>query len=120
MSNKLTVDEIKKQLDEKEIDYKSNMNRDELLSLLEGDSEDQTESETDTKETPSEEVEKEEDKPKQYVVIHDFKDLEDRDIIYTKDDIYPKRTDSEISDKRIQELMSDQNKIGKPLIKEQG
>lgn len=121
MSKKLTVDEIKEKLDEKKIDYKSNMNRDELINLL---NENPNEAEKETSEqdtdTPAEDnkVEKEE-KPKQYIVIHDFKDLQDRNIVYIKDDFYPKRADSVISDERIQELMSDQNKIGVPLIKEQ-
>ncbi|GAA5416195.1 hypothetical protein Pryu01_01227 [Paraliobacillus ryukyuensis] len=116
MSKKMTIDEIKSQLDEKEIEYKSSMNRDELLDLLTSDTEDEPQQE----ETAAENEENEQPKePKQYVVIHDFKDLKDRDIIYVKDDVYPKRVDSEISEERFQELMSDQNKIGKPLIKEQ-
>ena len=51
-----------------------------------------------------------------YVVVYkSFKDLEDNDYIYKKGDIYP-REGLEPSKKRIKELSSDKNKIGKVLI----
>ena len=51
-----------------------------------------------------------------YVVVYEkFKDLEDNDYIYKKGDIYP-REGLEPSKKRIKELSSDKNKIGKVLI----
>ncbi|MFJ7932315.1 hypothetical protein [Peribacillus sp. NPDC096448] len=56
--------------------------------------------------------------PKKYVVIHDFKDLNDKNIIYINGDIYPRRADAVIDEERIKELSSSKNKIGKPLIKE--
>lgn len=55
---------------------------------------------------------------KKYVVIHDFKDLNDKNIIYINGDIYPRRADAVIDEERIKELTSSKNKIGKPLIKE--
>lgn len=137
MSKKPTIQEIKKKLDDKKIEYKNNMKQDELLDLLNkeqkkqenstesveskvGNDEEKQESDVAEDSGGEHQEEQAKEKPKQYVVLHDFKDLQDRDIVYIKDEIYPKRADSDISEERIQELMSDQNKIGKPLIKEQG
>lgn len=51
-----------------------------------------------------------------YKVINSFKDLEDNEHIYIKDkDIYP-REGLEPTKKRIKELSSAKNKIGKILI----
>lgn len=51
-----------------------------------------------------------------YRVIYTFKDLEDDEHIYIKDkDIYP-REGLEPTKKRIKELTSTKNKIGKVLI----
>ena len=54
-----------------------------------------------------------------YIVIHDFKDLEDDNYIYLKDvegkNIYP-REGLKPKAKRIKELSTDKNKIGEPLI----
>ena len=51
-----------------------------------------------------------------YRVINSFKDLEDNNHIYIKDkDIYP-REGLEPTKKRIKELTSTKNKIGKVLI----
>ncbi|MGP9039818.1 hypothetical protein [Cytobacillus kochii] len=69
---------------------------------------------TEIIETPVEIVEK------KYVVVHDFKDLRDNNIIYFKGDIYPRRADSVIDEERIKELSSTNNKMKKILIKEQG
>lgn len=52
-----------------------------------------------------------------YIVINDFKDLQDNNKIYTKDDYYPRPANKKVSQKRIQELLSDKNKQGRPVIK---
>lgn len=55
-----------------------------------------------------------------YEVIHNFKDLEDKEHLYLKGvngkNIYP-REGLKPTKKRIAELSSDKNKIGRPLIK---
>ncbi len=52
-----------------------------------------------------------------YEVIHSFKDLKDNKHIYNEGkDFYP-REGLKPTKKRITELESDKNKIGKPLIK---
>ena len=52
-----------------------------------------------------------------YIVIYNkgFKDLEDNNHLYRKGDIYP-REGLEPTKKRIKELTSEKNKIGKILI----
>ena len=52
-----------------------------------------------------------------YVVIKEFKDLQDRQHIYRVGDTYP-REGYKSSKKRIEELLSDKNLIGEPLIAE--
>lgn len=55
-----------------------------------------------------------------YKVIEKFKDLKDNDYIYEVNDIYP-REDIKLEDipqKRIKELTTKKNKIGKILIEE--
>lgn len=55
-----------------------------------------------------------------YKVIEKFKDLKDNDYIYEVNDIYP-RKDIKLEDipqKRIKELTTTKNKIGKILIEE--
>lgn len=52
-----------------------------------------------------------------YKVIYPFKDLEDNNYIYAVNDKFP-YDDKEISKKRIKELSSTKNKIGKRLIEE--
>lgn len=60
---------------------------------------------------------------KKYVVVHEFKDLEDSDHIYSVNDVYPhEKINDEIkinalSESRITALMTTNNKIGKILIK---
>lgn len=51
-----------------------------------------------------------------YEVIYKFKDLKDNDHIYKVGDIYP-REGLELSKKRIKELSTNKNQIGKILIK---
>ncbi len=50
-----------------------------------------------------------------YVVINNFKDLEDNNHLYLKGDIYP-REGLEPTNKRIKELSTEKNKTGKKLI----
>ena len=61
-----------------------------------------------------------EEKEEKYKVIESFRDLKDKEHIYLKDvegkNIYP-REGLKPSKKRIEELLSDKNKIGKPLIR---
>ncbi|WP_096269505.1 HeH/LEM domain-containing protein [Paucisalibacillus globulus] len=115
----MTVPEIKEKLTELGVEFDDKLNKPELLELLEKEQSKVTnESEVDS-EGSEESVEEELQKPKQYVVIHDFKDLKDNDTIYIKDDIYPRRAGAIVDEARVKELMSSYNKIGKPLIKEQ-
>lgn len=53
-----------------------------------------------------------------YEVIHDFKDLQDKNKIYRAGDIYPNPANKKIKKERIKELSSDKNRQRKPLIKE--
>ena len=53
-----------------------------------------------------------------YEVIHDFKDLEDKNKVYTVGSTFPNPANKKVSKERIKELSSSKNKIGKPLIKE--
>ena len=56
-----------------------------------------------------------------YKVVHSFKDLKDNNHIYNINDVYPRKNaaaEGYIPDKkRISELMSEKNKIGKVLIR---
>lgn len=52
----------------------------------------------------------------QYRVIHKFKDLQDNGRIYNVGDIYP-RDNVAVSKDRLNELKTNKNKIGIPLIK---
>ncbi|PIC88430.1 hypothetical protein CSV71_15000 [Sporosarcina sp. P21c] len=53
-----------------------------------------------------------------YKVLHDFKDLQDGDKIYKKNDSYPRPANKKVSEKRIKELTSTSNKLGKKVIEE--
>ncbi|PKR82563.1 hypothetical protein [Heyndrickxia camelliae] len=55
---------------------------------------------------------------KKYEVIHDFKDLQDKDKIYRVGDTYPQPINKKVEEKRLEELLSSSNKLGKPVIKE--
>jgi len=61
----------------------------------------------------------EETPQKKYVVVHDFKDLQDGNIIYIKGDNYPAKANQIVEEDRIKELSSTKNKMGRVLIKEQ-
>jgi len=88
----MTVKQIKEELDAQGIGYDSKARKDELLALL---------------------------YPLKYVVVHDFKDLNDGGVIYIKGDPYPREENKHVSQDRIDELLSNKNKIGKQLIREQ-
>lgn len=51
-----------------------------------------------------------------YRVVCSFRDLKDNKHFYYEGDIYP-REGVEVDKERINELKTDKNKIGKPLIK---
>jgi hypothetical protein len=53
-----------------------------------------------------------------YEVLIKFKDGQDGGKLYKKGDRYPKPANKKIEDERIKELLSSNNKIGKPVIKE--
>lgn len=53
-----------------------------------------------------------------YVVIRDFRDLQDENYIYRVGDKFPRK--GRVKKERIEELLSDNNKIGDPLIREVG
>lgn len=100
----MTVNEIKKTLDELGIEYPKSAKKAELVELLESE----TVNVNDIEETPT-----------QYVVLHDFKDLKDKGYVYFQGDLYPRDSNGNVSKKRIDELSSKNNKRGKVLIKEQ-
>lgn len=55
-----------------------------------------------------------------YVVIRDFKDLKDNDRVYRVGDVFP-HPDSAVEtfkEGRMAELLTDQNKVGEPLLAE--
>lgn len=51
-----------------------------------------------------------------YTVIHKFRDLQDSDHIYDVGDKFPRK--GRAAKARLEELSSDENKIGVPLIEE--
>ena len=55
---------------------------------------------------------------KKYVVIEDFKDLQDKNKVYTKGDTYPNPANKKVSKERLEELASTKNKQNRPVIKE--
>lgn len=95
MTHNNTVPEIKGKLDELDIEYTSDMRKDDLLSLL-----------------PAE--------TKTYVVVKRFRDVQDDKHVYTPDDLYPREENADVSQERIDELVGTKNKQGKQLIREQG
>lgn len=52
-----------------------------------------------------------------YVVLHDFTDLQDKNKIYRKGDVFPKPANKKVTKKRIEELSGNKNKRKIPLIK---
>ena len=59
-----------------------------------------------------------ESKKTKYIVVQDFKDLEDGNKVYTKGDVYPSPANKKVDKKRIDQLLSSKNKQGRPVIKE--
>lgn len=57
-------------------------------------------------------------KDSSYIVIHDFKDLQDKNKIYRAGDVYPSPANKKISEKRLNELKSKNNKNGIQYIRE--
>lgn len=51
-----------------------------------------------------------------YEVIKDFTDLQDKNKVYIAKDSFPNPANKKISDERIQELLSHDNKQGVPVI----
>lgn len=101
--------------DSKEDDIEENPSADDVEfenNLEKGDNGDKTED----KEKDIEEIDK-----NSYVVVYPFRDLEDKTseypngYVYRVNDLYP-REGLFINEKRIQELASSENKIGKILI----
>lgn len=57
-------------------------------------------------------------KKETYVVVSDFKDLQDKNKIYHEGDVYPKPANKKVSDERLKELMTKKSqRTGKPFIK---
>lgn len=103
-------DEIIKKLKELDVQFDSKMTKDELKKLLD---------ETLAKGEEEEQTAEKEQAPKKYMVIEDFKDLRDKGYIYIKGDLYPREGNKDVTKERIEELSTNKNKRGKPLIKEQ-
>lgn len=53
-----------------------------------------------------------------YVVIKDFKDLQDKNKVYEVNNPYPMPANKKVSEERIAELLGSNNKQGNPVIKE--
>ena len=104
MPKNMTVAEIKEELDALGIGYDTKAKKAELVKLLE----------TETVESVEEVIEVE---PETYVVLRDFKDLEDKGFIYIKDDLYPRKSNTSVTKERVKQLSTTNNKIGKILIK---
>lgn len=105
----MKVNEIKEKLDELGIEYDDKLKKDELLKLLEVH-----ESVENTTEEVPETAEVTNDR-KFLVVYHRWKDLEDNNKTYKKNDVFEHEGKSE---ERIAALSTTNNKIGKILIKE--
>lgn len=91
----MTVKEIKAVLDKHGIDYDKRARKDDLLALL-----------PESEKTP-----------KEYVVIKRFRDAQDGKRVYEPKNAYP-RQGVKVTQERIDELLSSNNKQGEPLIKE--
>lgn len=53
-----------------------------------------------------------------YRVIHDFKDLQDKNKIYRAGDSYPAPANKKVSDERLNQLLSKNNRQGLAVIQE--
>lgn len=57
-------------------------------------------------------------KKDKYIVVSDFKDLQDKDKVYHAGEVYPKPANKKISDERIKELLNKKSKrTNQPFIK---
>lgn len=55
---------------------------------------------------------------RKFVVVQDFKDLQDNGKVYLKGDAFPKPANKNISEERLQELLSANNNQKRSVIKE--
>jgi hypothetical protein len=53
-----------------------------------------------------------------FEVIEDFKDLQDKNKLYFKGDRFPRPANKKVEAERLEEFMSSENKLKKPVIKE--
>lgn len=102
---KYTKKELSERLVDLEVQHSVKQTKDELIDLLRAEG-------GQFDEPPQYIVD-------EYMVICDFKDLEDGGFIYLKGDTYPRKSNKKVTIERINELLSTNNKIGKQLIKEQ-
>lgn len=58
-----------------------------------------------------------EKKVESYVVLSNFRDLEDGGKSYKTGEQFPKPANKKVSKKRLDELLSENNKVGRPVIK---
>jgi hypothetical protein len=58
-----------------------------------------------------------EEKSMKYEALHYFTDLQDKNKEYNEGDIFPRPANKKVSEERIEELLSDKNKQGRPVIK---
>src|SRR5699024_882107 len=105
---KCTKKELSERLTELEVPHDMKWTKDELIDLLRAEG-----GQFDSKEVQAVEAET-------YVVLHAFKDLEDRGYVYEKNSKYPRKANKEVTKQRVDELLGKDNKIGKQLIKERG
>lgn len=55
---------------------------------------------------------------KKYVVVHAFKDLQDKNKIYQVGEPYPKPANKKITAARLKQLTTKDNRLGEVLIEE--
>lgn len=58
------------------------------------------------------------DKKVEYVVLHDFTDLEDKNKVYEQGKPYPRPANKKVDAERLKALLGSKNKQGRPVIKE--
>src|SRR5699024_384702 len=105
---KCTKKELSERLTELEVPHDKKWTKDELIDLLRAEG-----GQFDEKEVQAVEAES-------YVVLHAFKDLEDKCYVYEKNSKYPRKANKEVTKQRVDELSSKKNKLRKQLIKERG
>ncbi|MFD9629009.1 hypothetical protein [Peribacillus muralis] len=55
---------------------------------------------------------------RRFEVIEDFKDLQDKNKLFFKGDRFPRPPNKKVEPERLEELLSSDNKLKKPVIKE--